>query len=378
MRVLMIGVYRDGTGWGQSCIEYALALDTVGVDVVLRPVKLNGAQVQLPQRVLDLEAKSSRGCDVVIQHVLPHLFDYNGRFRKNIGLYATETSHFPACTWGRRINNMDEAWVYNRQSAAASLRSGVTVPVRVVPQPADMTRFQRSYEPLDVLKPFRDNGDFIFYTVGEYVRRKNLAAVTRAFHLEFDPCERVQLVIKASKPGMSPEELYRHIEADSQKTKDGLKLRKGGPDAHKQEIIITDRLTDHGLMRLHAGGDCFVMPSHGEAWCMPGFDAMAMGRTPIVTRCSGFLDYVDDSCGWLVDGHEEPVFGVMDTFEDLFTGDETWTAVDVLHLRRCMREAFTNRDLHGRKSQRGIEKAYEYSHASVGMKMLKGLHGAAS
>lgn len=373
-RVLFIGVYRDGTGWAQAAIDYILAMDSVGIDVVCRPVKLNNNQPVLPPRILELERKSSAGCDIVIQNVLPHQMDFNGRFKKNIGMYCTETSHFPACTWVNRINNMDEAWVFNRQSEEASRRSGINIPIKVIPAATDISRFQRAYQPLDILKGFKDNGDFIFYTVGEYVRRKNLSALVKAFHLEFEPSEGVQLAIKASKPGMSPEECYKHIEADCQKVKDGLKLRKGGQDAHKQEIIITDRLSEHGIMRLHAGGDCFVMPSYGEAWCIPAFDAMAMGKTPIVTACTGFLDYIDGSCGWLVNGYEEPVFGVLNTFDDLFTGYETWTSVDVIQLRKCMREAFENRVLREEKSRNGISRAYNFSHVQVGLQIVKALN----
>ena len=84
MRVLYIGCYRDGTGWGQAAIDYILAMDSVGIDVVPRAVKLNSNIAELPDRILELENKSSRGCNVCIQHVLPHMMDYNGKFEKNI------------------------------------------------------------------------------------------------------------------------------------------------------------------------------------------------------------------------------------------------------------------------------------------------------
>ncbi len=41
MKVLYIGCYRDHTGWGQAAIDYILAMDSVGIDVVCRPLKLN-------------------------------------------------------------------------------------------------------------------------------------------------------------------------------------------------------------------------------------------------------------------------------------------------------------------------------------------------
>ena len=77
MKVLYIGCYRDGTGWAQAAIDYILSMDSAGIDVVPRPVKLNDRQVALPSRILELEKKSDRGCDICIQHVLPHMLDYN-------------------------------------------------------------------------------------------------------------------------------------------------------------------------------------------------------------------------------------------------------------------------------------------------------------
>ena len=44
MKVLYIGCYRDHTGWGQAAIDYILSMDSVGIDVVCRPLKLNQTQ----------------------------------------------------------------------------------------------------------------------------------------------------------------------------------------------------------------------------------------------------------------------------------------------------------------------------------------------
>lgn len=373
MKALYISNYRDGTGWSQAAIDYILSLDAAGVDVVCRPIKLNDANHPIPARILELEARSSSGCDVVLQHALPHLFDYNGKFKKNVGMYATETSDFRSSSWAERINCMDHAVVFNRQSKAASIKSGVTVPISVIPHACDVSRFQRAYPEFEQLKPYKDRGEFLFYTVGEMTRRKNLAALVKAFHLEFHPDEQVGLVIKTSRPGTSPDECKQRVIEFCTEIKRGMKLHGGDPSECKQEIVITDRLTDQGMLRLHATCDVFVQPSYGEAWSIPAFDAMAMGKTPIVTECTGYKDYVSDEEGWLVPYHSEPVFGVNDTFDDLFVGTETWSAVDISHLRACMREAFEDSRLREEKAAKGIERAYDFSYEAVGPLLRKAL-----
>lgn len=369
---MYVGAYRDGTGWAQAATDYILALDAAGVDVVPRAVKLNDAKLPIPERVRELEAKSARGCDVVVQHVLPHMMDYNGRLF-NVGLYASETSDFRSTTWADRLNAMDKAVVVNRQMVVAARRSGVKIPLEVVPHATDVSRFQRSYEPLDALRPYKDAGEFLFYTVGEFNRRKNLLSLLKAFHLEFDPSEPVRLVIKTASPGMSPEQSRSRVEHLCEEVKRGLKLHGGDTDRYAREVVITERLTPEGVMRLHATCDCFVQPSFGEAWSIPAFDAMGMGRTPIVTAATGYLDYVSDDTGWLVGCHEEPVFGVTDTFSDLFVGSETWSSVDIGDLRRCMRVAYANAALREEKAGNGITRAYDFAYEAVGPMLRKAI-----
>ena len=41
MKVLYVGCYRDGTGWGQAAIDYILSMGAAGINVVPRPIKLN-------------------------------------------------------------------------------------------------------------------------------------------------------------------------------------------------------------------------------------------------------------------------------------------------------------------------------------------------
>ena len=183
MKVLYIGHYKEGTGWGHAAADYILAMDSVGIDVVCRSINLSGKQAEIPKRIEELEQKSIKGCDICIQHVLPHYMDYNGRFKKNIGLYATETDSFDRTTWAERINLMDEAWVINQQMVDASIRSGVTIPIKIIPHASDTDKFNKAYTKFEI--PQIDN-TFVFYFVGELIRRKNLVALLKAFHIEFD------------------------------------------------------------------------------------------------------------------------------------------------------------------------------------------------
>ena len=372
MRVLYIGCYRDGTGWGQAAIDYILAMDSVGIDVVPRAVKLNSNIAELPDRILELENKSSRGCNVCIQHVLPHMIDYNGKFEKNIGLYATETNSFEWSIWPNRINQMDEAWVINNQMLRVSKDSGVDIPITVIPHASDTSKFKQRYEPIEI--PDSEN-NFVFYFVGDLNRRKNLSAFVRAFHSEFDTDEPVSIVIKTSKYNTSPYDCAAEVKEMCQNVKNGLKLYPT-IGHYKEDLIITDRLNEDTLRRLHATCDCFVMPSYGEAWCIPAFDAMGFGNTPICTDVGGMADFMDDGEGILVSSREEPVFGMIETFDDLYTAKETWQSIDPLELQVAMRQTYNNSnstDVYDAIKEKGRNRIEEYSYEAIGNLIKKAL-----
>ena len=150
MKVLYIGCYREGTGWGTAAVDYILAMDSVGIDVRCRPLKLNNSNPCLPDRVVELESKDITNCDVCVQHVLPHHMEYNSAFKKNIALYVTETSSFQYSIWPQRINQLDKAWVPCQHSLQASLNSGVEIPISVIPHATDSSKFEKSFPRLNI------------------------------------------------------------------------------------------------------------------------------------------------------------------------------------------------------------------------------------
>ena len=364
MKVLYIGVYRDGSGYGQAAEDYILALDSVGVDVVCRPLKLNSLDHKPHQRVLDLEAKSSRDCNIVIQHVLPIHMEYNGNFDLNIGLFAYEGSNFLMSGWQNYLNLMDLNIVINNQMLDSCKKSNVKTPLCVVPHACDFSKYTDTYEKLDLITSKIDKDCFIFYTVGEPTKRKNLSALLRAYFTEFSHTENVCLVIKTNTKN-------EEFENACKKIADGIGIYN-----NPKIIVISERLTNYGMCKLHNTCHAFVQPSYGEAWSIPAFDAMGFGKTPIVTKSTGYLDYIDESVGWLVDCIEEPIFGADRGETSLYTGYENWFSVDILDLRKKMRECYKEEGLRRSKAINALDRAYEFSHEKVGEIFLKVLKNA--
>jgi len=359
MKVLYIGVYRDGTGYGQAAEDYILSLDSVGVDVVCRPLKLNDVDYAPNPIVSKLESKSSKNCDVVIQHMLPIHMQYNGDFNYNIGLFAYETSNFKMSGWKNYLNLMDANVVINKQMINSCLNSGVNTPLHVVPHARDFSRYVEKYEKLETITSQVSDSDFIFYTIGEMTKRKNFSALLKAYFTEFSESESVCLLIKTNK---SSYEFYDYCG----KILDGLCI-KNPP----RVIAVTERMSNEDINRLHYTCDAFVQPSYGEAWSIPAFDAMGFGKTPIVTNCTGYVEYIDESVGWLVNGFEEPVFAADKQTDDIYTSGENWFSVDILDLKRKMRQCYKEEGIRRSKAENALDRAYEFSHEKVGSIFLE-------
>lgn len=323
---------------------------------------------EVPRRLLELEAKevgtlaNGDSPTISLQNVIPDSTVYSGKFEKNISCFFVETSEFISSGWPRYLNLMDEVWVPCQHNREAAIRSGVTVPIQVVPIPFDTRKIERSYKPF--LLP-KESDSFTFYTIGEGTPRKNFRALIQAFHLEFDPREPVDLVIQSSIRDLSAQESLAAIQSDILRIKQDLDIYRD-LSYYKSEILLTEYLTEEEIYRLHSSCDCYVQTSYGEGWGLPIFTAMALGKTPISTDYGAVRDYLTNDSGWLVPGHMVPVTSMH---HQNYTGRQEWCEIDMRGLRRAMREAYENKALRSRKGRVGTERAYDFSYEKVGKHM---------
>ena len=384
MKIAYLSVYRDGTGYANQAIHNMLAMESGGIDVVARAIKLSHtSNHELAKNVEHLEHKSTDDVDVVVQHVLPHQFEYKAGI-KNIGMFDWETTHFKRSNWTQCWNLMDEIWVPSIQSAQAVIDSDVTVPVKIFPCACNINRFDNPQTPLDLV-PLK--GKCVFYIVGEMTRRKNIVAVLRAFYSAFSLRDDVTLVIKTNIPGKSADEAINTLQSTVEDIKKSLHTYVRH-QYYPPIVCITDFLSDQKLDQLHTACDIFVLASHGEAWGIPAHDAMGFGNPVILSNWGAFpeLTYAqapeywepethkfnwpgDINCGWLIKGQLTPCFGHVDSFPDLYTGDELWFEPDIEHLIACMKQSYTewqNGEL-GKRGSAAKKRAAEFSYDKIGL-----------
>lgn len=351
-KVLYIGNYKDGTGWGNAALGNILSMRAAGIEVVARAItyKVDPATVA-PMAVL-AENVSRNDCDTVVQHVLPNFYSYNGDYDKNVGYLDLESYNIRPTGWHRYCNMMDEMWVPSEDTKRLLEDSGVTVPIKIVPHAIDVEEI-KNHERTNEIPALQ--GLFTFGFIGEFIERKNVKALVQAFHMEFDPKEPVSLLIKTSGKDMG------FIEGYLRGIRNGLRIR----DNYRKEIVVTGMLKKNEYFTLMNQIDCFVMPSRGEAFCIPAVEAMALGKSSIYTASTG----MDHLLGWDVPSYKVPCFGAVESMTGLDTAMSTWREIDVLELCKTMRTAYDTLSDPNRSDERKVAaslQAQKFGYDEVG------------
>jgi glycosyltransferase involved in cell wall biosynthesis len=367
MKVLYIGHYKEKSGWSNAAINAIRALNTVGVDVVCRDIKLTNSQIDAPDDIKYLETKDLQNVDYCIQHVLPHHFTGTDKFKKNVAYFVNELDSIKYHHWYQNLELLDEVWVPNSDSKNNLVQDGFNDNiVRVIPHTFDM----RKYVDNEARIIFNDYPHtFKFYFICEFDDRKNLESIIRCFHSEFHATEPVSLVLKVKKNGMNANNLRSEMIKFCDMIKQQMRLYKDIKE-YNHEIIITEDFTEDQMKTLHQSCDCFVGPTHGEGWGIPAFDAMCFGNTPICSDEGGPKDYIDKqnkNTGWLVGGSQGICYHQNAAFFDIFTGRNHWFMPNELEIKQAMRNYYNNRES---KSNDGLKNGEKFSYQNVGL-MIK-------
>ena len=379
MKVLYISHVKESSGWGTSAENQILALDAVGVDVVCRNVTLTRDRDNVHPKILELEQKDSRECDICIQHVLPHHLIGSDMFKRNIAFLEAESTSLSKIAWIEHLKLVNEVWVPN-QDLCKSLRDddGLQLPIHIVHHPCNYDRYTKKYPEITI--PQLEN-KFVFYYIGDLNDRKNIDSIVTCFHSEFDKSEPVGLLLKVKKFGKSPEETRQIMDAKLSQIKNTLRMYPNIQD-YARDLVIAEDVSDENICSIHQYCDCFVCPSHGEAWSIPTFDAMAFGNSPIASDYGGPAEFIPldplrlpaEECGTLVGGSYSVCKCSDAAFPDIFTGREYWFQPCEMEIRETMREKYETYKQDPLAAKRGwklsgLKQAKKFSYEAIGNKM---------
>lgn len=187
----------------------------------------------------------------------------------------------------RILSRVAENWVPCQDNRDMLIRSGVPADkVVVIPHP---------YDPADPILKLRSRAPDLkwrkFYSIGRWEPRKAYAELVEAFLRAFTPKDLVMLTIKytgGNWPGYeTPDHVMARLSADESIRQQGwtaaaltdrVKLREG-------------RFPRPEILKIHYQHNIYVCSSHGEAWCLPAFEAALAGNRLCYVNAGGVLDF---------------------------------------------------------------------------------------
>jgi len=278
-----------------------------------------------------LAARDVQNIDIVAQHTTPNETERKGGVF-NVNIFCWETDRIPE-EWVVQLNQMDLIVVSCDENVKACRRSGVTVPIEKVHFACDINKYNLDVVPFKL--PQNLNNRFKFLSVCQYSKKKGVDALLKAYFSEFTSKDNVLLILKTYiTPNDGPKEKERiHSILNAMKTI--LRLNDYPPIQ-----LIHEVMSDEQITKLYKTADCYVLPSRGEGWSIPHFDALGFGLPAIATNWAGPTEFINPSCGWLIPYNMSPVCDMMHPFPYLYTAKDNWAEPHVCALKDAMRSAF--------------------------------------
>lgn len=336
VNILLDGMFYSGHGFAEGNRILLDILHRAGHRV--RIVARDGEQ-----RDLVLDAEEIRRLSAFEETVLPDRDVYlcnwvgthvrhNPDYRFNIVRTTFESDRIPA-EWVTELNKFDEVWVqceFNRHTFASS---GVTAPLRLIPNFFNLDL----YEPHGSKLPLPFPESFLFLSVFDMQLRKGYDLLLDAYFGEFSRGDDVALILKI-RNGDSAHKLTSIID----------ECAAGGEPL--PAVYLIDQMLPHDeLLRLYRSCDAFVLPTRGEGWGRPFFEAMLMEMPVIGTNWSGQTEFMHADNSYLIE--VERLVRVTEHENPIFNG-HYWAEPSVADLRALMRRVFERREEAADKGRR--------------------------
>lgn len=259
----------------------------------------------------------------VIWGQAPYLYKNSGAHK--IGFCEFEGEALPH-EWIEPLNMMDEIWVPSIWDREKFRLGGVNIPIYVFSQGIDKNYFHPNASRADFKIPQK----FKFLCNAAWDPRKNLPALILAFKNEFTEEEDVCLIIETINTG-----LVQEIGDEVKKVK--------GPKNGGMVYVREDLLTREELPTIYTACDCFVFPTHGEAWGLPLFEALACGLPVITTDWGAPAEHLRDKNGKPYAGvHFIESQKVPTETNYVYLQNNYWAEPSIAGLQKSMRDVFEN------------------------------------
>ncbi|QWF16146.1 glycosyltransferase [Lysobacter capsici] len=356
-RLHLRSTFFQPVGYAMTARQIALGLDEQGVSISYE--YLYGPGTVFPVAESAEQSTGVYSLEIIRQRAAPEaptptlIYGQADSFNTvkggyRIGYTMLETTGVPT-DWVEGCNGLDELWVPTEFNKWTFSRSGVTVPIKVMPLGlVDTNYFNPEIAGLKI------EGVFSFLSIFEWGERKSPEILIRAFNRAFRSTDPVVLICKYTNrdPGVRPDEIIRSLKLD--------------PDGGRIVYSENESVPYYQVAQLYRSSDCFVLPTRGEGWGMPILEAMACGIPVIASYWSAQQSFLDNDNSYplqvsLVDAEAKCPY---------YLGFK-WALPDEDHLIRLFRHVFENQEqarAKGRQAAIDVAEHWSLTRSSQRMK----------
>jgi len=330
-KVLFVGPLGDFSGYASACRGYAAALSDSGLDVATRNLVYDGGLREPNTFERSLANKDLRGVKIVFQQTTPNEMEPKAGYF-NVGAFCWETDRIPE-QWVHQLNKMDLILVPCQTNLEAARKCGVLVPVEKVPYAFITSKYKETAEPFTT---GGEQGAFSILAICQYSKKKGVDPLLKAYLSEFRPEDNALLLLKTYFGPNDGDAERNQMAGIINVVKKALRLKD-----YPRIQLIHEVMKHEDIDRLYATADLYCLPSRGEGWGVPHFDALGWGVPAIATKGTAPDEFITPECGWLVDSNASPCIDMPHVHDFMYTARDNWREPSVGHLMECMREAYS-------------------------------------
>lgn len=326
----------------RESFAFLAALETAGIAPAVTPYRIGRQNLSLPlgeEAYLNSHAGHS-GCTTSPQRLVclpPPAFPYDLFSDRNVMKIARFDfdGHVLPATWVAACRSLEALWLPTAFHRDACLAAGLdSARLHVVPAPLLPALYDPTPDPL----PLPGAHGFVFLACAELTESGGLDLLVTAFVQEFTALEAVCLVLKplAAIP-LSPERLTRTITEW---------VQRGLPDGTARMptlVLHTDPLPAENRPNLLSAANAYVTAQRGSRTHRWLPEAMAMGLPTIGPAWGSAGELLREGRGIEVPVQCAPV-PPMSVRECPPLAGQHWAEVEILALRRALRQMFAEGD----------------------------------
>jgi hypothetical protein len=290
--------------------------------------------------------------------------------KKNILFTMWETDRIPS-HWTELCNRCDAVVVPSTFCQDVFKKSGVTVPVHILPIPTDVHKFEKVQVNPDLVE--MTEGKLIFYSIFQWGERKNPKALLNSYYSSFGSKDDVLLIIKTHINGTDNE----HLEVENKVKSIRNNIKRNGSD-YPKVMLISNNLNEDQIAQMHKVGNIYLSSTRGEGWNLPAFDAALAGNHIIATAFSSHMDFIDTYNHFKYQIYNRVPFQLEHCHNagQLYTANQKWASVNIHEFSNRMKMAYEDWKQNGKLTLQNRRDEYSnylktrYSRKEIGQKLL--------